>query len=138
MKKISRILFALLLASTASNALADETKKGDVNGDNAVTVADVTALVNVILKNSTQTPACDVNGDGIVSKADVEAVVSIILGKTPPGSDIVDIDPDDPPTWEPANAPKRSDDGIQTIGKQTPTDSFGKSAKSSAMLKNKK
>lgn len=57
--------------------------RGDVNGDNKVTIADVTALVNVILGKST-TPAsgvADVNGDNKVTIADVTALVNIILGK---------------------------------------------------------
>lgn len=108
MKNMSIILFALLLAFMASNTMAAETLKGDVNGDKVVTIADVTALVNVILGKSEPNEACDVNDDTVISIADVTALVNIILGKTPPGSDVVDIDPDDPPTWEPANA--RSND----------------------------
>ena len=107
MKNMSKILFALLLAFMASNTMAAETLKGDVNGDKVVTIADVTALVNVILGKSEPNEACDVNGDTVISIADVTALVNIILGKTPPGSDIVDIDDDDP-AWEPANA--RSND----------------------------
>ena len=61
MKKIPQILFALLLACMVSTAAA-QTKKGDVNGDGQVTVADVTALVNVILGKATRNDACDVNG----------------------------------------------------------------------------
>ena len=73
MKKIYKTLFALMLACMASTS--------DVNGDTIISIADVTALVN------------------------------IILGKTPSATDSSDI-VDDPPAWEPANAPKRhADDG---------------------------
>ena len=57
--------------------------RGDVNGDGSITIADVTALVNIIL-GKTQAPAsgvADVNGDGSVTIADVTALVNIILGK---------------------------------------------------------
>ena len=55
---------------------------GDVNADGSVTIADVTALVNIILGSSTDTSGvADVNGDGSVTIADVTALVNIILGK---------------------------------------------------------
>lgn len=56
-------------------------KKGDVNGDKQVTIADVTALVNIILGKDSQKAIADVNGDGPVTIADVTALVNIILGK---------------------------------------------------------
>ena len=56
-------------------------KKGDVNGDKQVTIADVTALVNIILGKDSQKAIADVNGDGSVTIADVTALVNIILGK---------------------------------------------------------
>ena len=56
--------------------------QGDVNHDGQVTIADVTALVNIILgKDATYNPDADVNGDGQVTIADVTALVNIILGK---------------------------------------------------------
>lgn len=58
-------------------------KRGDVNGDGVVTIADVTSLVNVILGKS-PAPAsgvADVNGDHAVTIADVTSLVNIILGK---------------------------------------------------------
>ncbi len=61
---------------------------GDVNKDNDITIADVTALVNIILgKDNGPEPlynhdAADVNGDGDITIADVTALVNIILGKT--------------------------------------------------------
>lgn len=56
-------------------------KKGDVNGDGEVTIADVTALVNIILGKNDKKAIADVNGDGPVTIADVTALVNIILGK---------------------------------------------------------
>lgn len=61
---------------------------GDVNGDNQVSIADVTALVNIILGKATPESnpeynfeAANVNGDDDISIADVTALVNIILGK---------------------------------------------------------
>ena len=52
--------------------------KGDVNGDNEVSIADVNALIDMILSGN-QMPNGDVNGDNEVSIADVNAVIDIIL-----------------------------------------------------------
>ena len=52
--------------------------KGDVNGDGEITIADVNAVVSVILGHDANNKA-DVNGDEEVTIADVNAVISIIL-----------------------------------------------------------
>ena len=61
------------------------TRPGDVNRDGAVTIADVTALVNIILGKDTEGvydhEAANVNGDEGITIADVTALVNIILGK---------------------------------------------------------
>ena len=56
---------------------------GDVNGDGAVTIADVTSLVNIILGKASAPASgvADVNGDNAVTIADVTSLVNIILGK---------------------------------------------------------
>jgi len=54
---------------------------GDVNGDGEVTIADVNAIIDLILSGGYDQYA-DVNGDGEVTIADVNAVVDIILGNT--------------------------------------------------------
>ena len=56
---------------------------GDVNKDGSITIADVTALVNIILGKTTdyESRLADVNTDGNVTIADVTALVNIILGK---------------------------------------------------------
>ena len=58
---------------------------GDTNGDSSITIADVTALVNIILGKDTagtyNHAAADVNLDGSITIADVTALVNIILGK---------------------------------------------------------
>ncbi|MBR1787569.1 MAG: hypothetical protein IJ762_00055 [Bacteroidaceae bacterium] len=56
---------------------------GDVNEDDNVSIADVTALVNIVLGKTTdyQVKVADVNEDNSVSIADVTALVNIVLGK---------------------------------------------------------
>ena len=62
---------------------------GDVNRDGTVSIADVTAIVNIILGHddghlsSYDLVAADVDGDGDISIADVMAVVNIILYEQP-------------------------------------------------------
>lgn len=51
---------------------------GDVNGDGVVDIADVNAIINLILNNE-KTDSADLNGDGDVDIADVNAVINIIL-----------------------------------------------------------
>ena len=65
------------------------TLKGDVNRDGSITIADVTALVNIILGKATYPADADkydfeaahVNADEDITIADVTALVNIILGK---------------------------------------------------------
>ncbi len=55
--------------------------KGDVNGDGEVNIADVNALIDVILTSGEgeSNEAADVNRDGEVNIADINAVIDIIL-----------------------------------------------------------
>ena len=52
---------------------------GDVNGDREVNIADVNAVINIILSGNGSTTAADVNGDGEINIADVNAIINIIL-----------------------------------------------------------
>lgn len=54
---------------------------GDVTGDGNVDIADVNAVINMMLGKAEQTAASDVTGDGMVDIADVNAVINIMLGK---------------------------------------------------------
>ena len=57
-----------------------ETVRGDVNGDGEVNIADVNAVIGVILSDTAAATAMDdVNGDGEVNIADVNAVIDFIL-----------------------------------------------------------
>ena len=54
--------------------------RGDVNGDGEVNIADVNALINIILTGTgTANPSSDVNGDGETNIADVNALIELIL-----------------------------------------------------------
>ena len=57
------------------------TTKGDINGDGKVDIADVNAVINMMLGKETPTSAADVTGDENVDIADVNAVINIMLGK---------------------------------------------------------
>ena len=66
-----------------------ETVKGDVNKDGSVTIADVTALVNILLGKDDTTPyrydheaAADVDDENGITVADVEALVNLVLKQT--------------------------------------------------------
>ena len=65
----------------------DDFVLGDVNRDGFITIADVTALVNIILGKDNVEPflynhaAADVNQDNSITIADVTALVNLILGK---------------------------------------------------------
>ncbi len=58
---------------------------GDVNKDGEVTIADVTALVDIILGKESESgydrSVADMNGDGVITIADVTALVDKILGR---------------------------------------------------------
>lgn len=60
---------------------------GDVNSDGKTTIADITALVNIIQGKDNTLPylydhdSADVNHDGSITFADVTELVNIILGK---------------------------------------------------------
>ena len=55
--------------------------QGDVNGDGEVNIADVNAVIDLILTGTAGEPAADVNGDGEVNIADVNTLIDIILNK---------------------------------------------------------
>ena len=63
---------------------------GDVNGDNTVDIADVNAVINMMLGKVPSTAEGDVTGDGKVDISDVNEVINIMLGKAQ-ASDFVGI-----------------------------------------------
>ena len=60
--------------------------KGDVNNDGEVNIADVNAVIDMIL-SSGSSPSADVNSDGEVNIADVNEIIDIILGGGAPSPD---------------------------------------------------
>ena len=54
---------------------------GDVTGDGQVDIADVNAVIDMMLGKAVQTAAADVTGDGQVDIADVNAIIDMMLGK---------------------------------------------------------
>ena len=57
--------------------------KGDVNNDGEVNIADVNAIIDILLSGNADVstkPSADVNGDGEINISDVNAVIGILLG----------------------------------------------------------
>ena len=54
---------------------------GDINGDGKVDIADVNAVINMMLGKAEVVPAADLDGDGKVDISDVNAVINLMLGK---------------------------------------------------------
>lgn len=87
MKKLLYTIVTFLALSMSISVQAQSTSivKGDVNNDNEVNIADINAVINVILgKNPSEETIkrADVNSDGETNIADVNAVIDIILGGT--------------------------------------------------------
>lgn len=55
--------------------------KGDVDGNGEITVADLTAVRNMILGKREVNLDADMNGDGEITVADLTAIRNVILGK---------------------------------------------------------
>ena len=58
----------------------DADQAGDVNGDTKVDVADITAMVNIIVAHGYEKVA-DLDGDNDVDTEDVKALVNLVLGE---------------------------------------------------------
>ena len=54
---------------------------GDVTGDGEVDIADVNAVINIMLGKAEKTAAADVTGEGDVDITDVNVLINILLGK---------------------------------------------------------
>ena len=54
---------------------------GDINGDGIVDIADVNAVINMMLGKQPATDAADLDGNGKVDISDVNAVINLMLGK---------------------------------------------------------
>ena len=67
--------------SNAVTVIMGEGVTGDVTGDGQLDIADVNAVINVMLGKAAPTNAADVTGDSRVDIADVNAVINLMLGK---------------------------------------------------------
>ncbi len=87
MKKILQFIVILLGMLIFPAVAYAQDIYADVNGDHEVNIADVNAIINVILGGSGNNAPADVNGDHEVNIADVNVVINIILGCTPPSQE---------------------------------------------------
>jgi hypothetical protein len=69
--------------NVSTDKYTEELKKGDVNGDGVVDVADIATIIDVMAgKGDAATQAAaDVNGDTQVDVADIATVIDIMAGK---------------------------------------------------------
>ena len=67
--------------------MPEDDLQGDVNHDSEVNIADVNALIDIILSGGGDTTAADVNGDSEINIADVNTLIDIILGGGSPSQD---------------------------------------------------
>lgn len=72
------------VTSSPGGGGGDDPVIGDVDGNNRVDIADVSALIDMLLAgNSTSTPqSADVDQDGSISIADVSALIDMLLSGT--------------------------------------------------------
>ncbi len=73
------LLLWITLAFISLSLSANERQVGDVNGDGEVNIADINAVIDMILSGRFD-PKGDVNSDGEVNIADVNVLIDIILG----------------------------------------------------------
>ena len=74
--------YDLTASSEVSVEIVEHALRGDVNGDGEVNIADVNALIDIILGGNVDAGTrarADVNGDDEVNIADVNTVIDIIL-----------------------------------------------------------
>lgn len=73
------MMLALAFSAQAVDSRASEQSGlGDVNGDGEVTIADVSALIDLLVTGETTT-AGDLNGDGEINIADINALIDMLL-----------------------------------------------------------
>ena len=65
---------------------------GDVDGNSLVNIADVTALIDILLNGGTAPAAADVDGNGVVNIADVTALIDLLLNGNAKGAKLINAD----------------------------------------------
>ena len=76
--------YEVFQSSSMISFVAKEVIAGDVNADENIDVADVSAIVALILGSDVDglnAEAADVNGDECIDVADISGIISVILGK---------------------------------------------------------
>ena len=63
-----------------------QTQRGDINGDGILDESDISALVNAYLKNESPTTVTDLDGDNSITIADVTTLISITTMYTASGN----------------------------------------------------
>ena len=76
---MNRLLSIICLTLALTTVGANAAVYGDVNGDQEVNIADVNAVIDMILTANDEL-AGDVNNDGEINIADVNSVIEVILG----------------------------------------------------------
>lgn len=114
MKSMLKTFVLLLGAMLVPTTVFAQGIYGDVNGDCEVNIADVNAVVDVILGDGIN-PAADVNTDGEINIADVNVIINIILGgEEGPVPEYVDLGLPSGTLWATrnigANSPEESGD----------------------------
>ena len=61
--------------------LANETIKGNLNGDGQVDVSDVSIAIDIVLGKANYDALADLDGNGSVDVTDVSMIIDIVLGK---------------------------------------------------------
>lgn len=72
------------MANTTTKLTIEDYKKGDVNGDGDIDIADAVCIVNRVVGKETPAfvdAAADVNGDGEADIADAVRIVNLVVGK---------------------------------------------------------
>ena len=69
--------FLVALAATAQDGMTPQ--NGDVNCDNEVNIADVNAVIDIILDGGAYSAAADVNNDGEINIVDLNTVIRLVL-----------------------------------------------------------
>ena len=72
-------LFCLFLVALAAQAQNVTLRNGDVNCDSEVNIADVNAIIDIVLNSGSYSVVADVNRDGEINIADVNAVIALIF-----------------------------------------------------------
>ena len=110
MKKLLLVALLTLAIGLPASAL-----NGDVNSDGEINISDVNALIDLILRGSSDLTG-DVNHDGEVNISDINAVIDIILGggsEEPPVEIIPkEIELDDSDLEEPAETIPDDEDAL--------------------------